>query len=208
MANLLLILICFTAGILMRKYRLLPGTAPAVLNTLVIYVSLPAAVLFYFRKLQIQTELLIPITGMWLVYGVAVLIFWVAYRAGWISRPVAGALTLLAGLGNTSFLGIPMILAFLGEEGVPYGILLDQLGSFLILSTAGMVTAALYSGKQANAKEILRKIYTFPPLIALCAALLLMRFTLPEAIESMFGKLAYISSSGVACSGLSLEARH
>ncbi len=75
-------------------------------------------------------------------------------------------------LGNTSFLGIPMITAFFGTEMVPYGLLYDQFGSFLALSTYGTIIINIYSGKDPKKPLVLlKKIVTFPPFIALSIAI-------------------------------------
>ena len=42
-----------------------------------------------------------------------------------------GALAVVGGLGNTSFIGLPMIESFYGASGMPTGILIDQLGTYL-----------------------------------------------------------------------------
>lgn len=80
---------------------------------------------------------------------------------------------LMIPLANTSFLGIPMITAFFGQEMVSYGILYDQFGSFLALSIYGSIILAVYSGQDpAKPLILIRKIITFPPFIALVAALI------------------------------------
>ena len=83
------------------------------------------------------------------------------------------------GLGNTSFFGLPMIETFYGHEGLATGIVADQLGSFLTLSTLGIITAGLYSTGAPDARAILRKIVLFPPFIALIVALVLIPVDYP-----------------------------
>ena len=80
---------------------------------------------------------------------------------------------LTGGLGNTSFVGLPMIEAYYGHEGIITGIIADQLGSFLVLSTLGITVAGLYSSGRPTAGEIVRRIVMFPPFIALFISLAL-----------------------------------
>ena len=54
---------------------------------------------------------------------------------------------LVGGLANTSFVGLPMIEAFYGTADLPIGILIDQLGTYLVLSTLGIAVAAYYGGR-------------------------------------------------------------
>ncbi len=56
---------------------------------------------------------------------------------------------LTGGLANTSFIGLPMIQTFYGEQYLGLGILIDQVGSYFVLSTLGILVASLYSGGDA-----------------------------------------------------------
>ena len=90
-------------------------------------------------------------------------------------RQTTGSLLLLAPLGNTSFLGFPMVTSLLGEAALPYAVIYDQLGSFLALATWGAVVIALYGqgAERPTAAALARRIATFPPFLALLAALAL-----------------------------------
>ena len=88
---------------------------------------------------------------------------------------------LTGGLANTSFIGLPMIEAFYGPQFLGLGILIDQLGSYFVLSTLGILVASLYSsGHGINAKAVIRKIVLFVPFQAFVLALLLMPFEYPS----------------------------
>ena len=76
----------------------------------------------------------------------------------------------MVGLGNTSFVGVPMIETFYGAHEMSIGILIGQLGTYLVLSTLGIAVAALYSSKAASGGEILKRITGSPPFIALFVA--------------------------------------
>jgi predicted permease len=101
---------------------------------------------------------------------------------------------LVGGLANTSFVGLPMIEAFYGRSSIATGILIDQLGTYLVLSTLGITIAALYSHGSACASTVLRRIVSFPPLIALVLSLALMQVDYPtwltEVLHSLGGTLA------------------
>jgi predicted permease len=71
-----------------------------------------------------------------------------------------------AGFSNTSFLGFPIIQALYGEEGMKMAILVDQPGTFVVLSTLGVFVATLYSNGNSNGVQIAKKIFFFPPFIA------------------------------------------
>jgi hypothetical protein len=107
-------------------------------------------------------------------------------------RQTAGSLLLLAPLGNTSFLGFPMVTSLLGEAALPYAVIYDQLGSFLGLATWGSVVIALYGqgAERPTAAAVARKIATFPPFLALLAALALRPLGYHQAVARLVDALA------------------
>ena len=109
---------------------------------------------------------------------------------GWRRDEVA-VLMLCVALGNTSFIGFPMISALLGEQALPYAVVYDQFGTFLLLSTFGLVVIARYSGEAPPGwREIALRIVRFPPLWALAFGLVLMPETPPAWIAGGLQKLA------------------
>ena len=125
-----------------------PGQTPVsqaqqALNSFVLWISLPALILVQVPALLENTpwgpELLIPASMAW----IQLLLAWALFSAlgRWLNWPrtQVGALLLVAGLGNTSFVGYPILDAYFGPAGVRIGVLTDQPGSFLALSTLGLV---------------------------------------------------------------------
>ncbi len=82
-----------------------------------------------------------------------------------------------------------MIEAWIGRDGLPYGIVIDQLGSYLALSTFGLMVAARYSGQPLHWSEMARRIVTFPPLVALVIALVLRPVTFPPVLDDALARL-------------------
>lgn len=108
----------------------------------------------------------------WTAFILSYLVFGFAGKQfGW-KDSMTGALILTAGLGNTSFVGFPLLEALIGPHALPIGILADQPGSFLALSTIGIFVAALYSGAKITPMFIARRIFTFVPFIALILSVL------------------------------------
>lgn len=186
MENFLLIFILLIFGIIIRPLKLFPDNAAHTLNLFVIYVSLPALVLLNIPKLSFSSELIIPIVLPWVMILLsAILIIFLSKVFRW-RRSIAGGLLLVVPLGNTSFLGIPMIKAFFGESHIPYAILYDQFGSFLALATYGSVVLALYgTSARPGIMDIIKRVIYFPPFIALILALILRFFTYPQVVVSV-----------------------
>lgn len=173
MNNLLLLILCFIAGMLLRRFRRMPDNAPATLNSFIIHISLPALALLYIHELHLSGDVVLIAAMPWLVFGLSAGFFWLIGRWLHLPRGTTGALMLLGGLGNTSFFGVPMVEAFYGKAGIATAIVTDQLGSFFALSVLGITVAGIYSSGRPTAAEIVKRIASFPPFISLVIALLL-----------------------------------
>jgi len=137
------------------------------LNKFVIYISLPALVLVYMLDLEFDSTFLLSVVSIWGMFIIVSFMVWVISRKlGW-TRSLTGAMLMLVPFGNTSFLGIPFTQAYFGDQGIPYAIICDQLGSFLILSTVGLVILSVYSSQEASVSRILKRVLSFPAFIAL-----------------------------------------
>ncbi|WP_456386035.1 AEC family transporter [Desulfolithobacter sp.] len=179
-------LMLLLAGLICRRLAIFPTDTDKSLNLYVIYLALPALVLDRVPGLDFSTSVLVPILMPWLVVLCsASLVYFLARLLRW-DRETTGALLLMVPLGNTSFLGIPMVEQYFGGSAVRYALLYDQFGSFLALSTYGTVILALYgtSEKQTFA-SILKKILLFPPFIALMMALFLPLDTAPGWVDRL-----------------------
>lgn len=181
------------------------GAAPAT-DWVVLNLAFPGLVLATIPGLELGRGALVPVAVAWSVVVVsALIVWWVARRAGW-SREVTGALLLVVPLGNTSFLGFPAVEALLGAEGLPTAVLYDQLGTFLALTTYGAVIAARYggSGRPPGVGTLLRRTATFPPFVALVVAFAIRGVTLPESLNEAFEVLA-ASLTPLAMVGIGLR---
>ena len=190
MNNVILLMACFLVGMLLRWSGRLPANAHAVLNGFVIHVSLPALTLLYVHALRLEAGLLIPIAMPWVMFGVGFLLFRAAGRLLALSRGTVGALILTGSLANTSFIGLPMIEAYYGAQGLALGILIDQMGTYLVLSTLGLVVAATYGhGAGISARSVTRRLLTFAPFLSLLVAVLLIPLPYPAWFDVLLRRL-------------------
>ncbi|WP_280151618.1 AEC family transporter [Piscinibacter sp. XHJ-5] len=190
MSNLLLLLACLLAGMALRLWNRAPDNGHLALNAVIIHVSLPAVTLRYLHGFDIGASHLLPVVMPWAFFAFGALLFHAAGRAMRLPRASVGALTLVGGLGNTSFIGLPMIETLHGRDGLGLGLLIDQLGSYLVLSTLGVLAAAFYaSERRVSPSTMLHKVATFPPFIAMVAALLLAPVHFPPAVDAALARL-------------------
>ena len=190
MNNYLLLGACFILGIILRRLRRLPDNAAAALNGFIVHISLPALTLTYVHGLHLQANLILPALMAWVMFAIGCVMFWLAGKALRFSPATTGALMLTGGLANTSFVGLPMIDTFYGSQFLGLGILIDQLGSYFVLSTLGILVASFYApGRSVSAKAVLRKIILFVPFQAFVLALLLMPFDYPAWLDELLKRL-------------------
>lgn len=173
-----LIAVCLAVGFSLRRSgRLTAGAAPA-LNAFVIYLALPAVVMLEAHRMPIpdwaSREILFPAGMAWIVFaGALALGVWLGRRMRWPPK-TTGAFALTAGLGNTSFVGFPLVEALYGKPGLQFALIADQLGSFVVVSTLGILTASISAGADASRswRAAARRIAFFPPFLALVAGAL------------------------------------
>ncbi|MDM5270605.1 AEC family transporter [Sulfurovum sp. zt1-1] len=186
MEHLSIIFIAIIIGIVFKRFSFFPVDTATTLNLFVIYVSLPAMILLQIPKLTFNEEILIPALVPWGVMALSALMVLALNRVFQWKREVVGSLLLVAVLGNTSFVGIPMVTAYFGDKFVPYALIYDQTATFIALAVYGSIITAVYgeSGK-LRFKNILIKILTFPPFITLVLGLMLNGIVYPEWITKV-----------------------
>ncbi len=186
-----LILSMLALGLLFQLLRLFPDNAAEVLNKVVLYVCLPASVLIYAPRLELGPQVLAVAAVPWLLLVATVVLVTGVTRMLKLRPDEHAVLLLCVALGNTSFLGYPLVRALLGEDALPYAVIYDQFGAFLILSTFGLYVLARYGGDaKPTAAMIARRIATFPPFLALVLGLTLMPESPPDWIAGGLQRLA------------------
>lgn len=196
MDAMLLILAYLAVGLSLKRLHLMPVNTGQVLNQYVINVAVPAMILLHLPKLELNSEVLLPALMPWLLYPLAIGLILLAARIMKWSRELTGALLIVVPLGNTSFLGFPMVETFFGSEGLPYAVIYDQVGSFVALAFIASTFAAVYGNLNEGSQTpnggftIVKKLLTFPPVVALVIALLFGQTEYPRVIQPLISNLA------------------
>ena len=201
MQQILLIFVCLALGMLLRWSGRLPDSATKALGGWVINVALPAAALKSMQGIEMHADWWLAAATPWLGVALAVAVLVPVSRAiGW-SRQRRGALLLVAGWGNTSFVGLPMIAAFAGSQWLGLGIVIDLFGSYLALSTLGLAIATVASAGHFDWRAVAKKIATFPPFIAALVAFATNHLDRPlwltEIVEALAATLTPIALAAV-----------
>ncbi len=170
---LLLLAISLGAGLALQHVRAVPDNAHSALNQYIINIALPALALVHIPRITLHAGLLYPVGTAYIIFlSMMPLVVMVARKSGW-NRQTTGSVILAACLGNTAFLGYPIIEALYGTEGLQIALLVDQPGSFVVGSTFGIAVAGYYSSRKNGTGDVLRKVATFPPFLVFCLALVM-----------------------------------
>lgn len=190
MENFLLLIVCFLLGIAMRVCGIIDEKGPAAINAVIIHMSLPALALLYAHELPIGPELILPAAMAWIVFGLGYLLFYVAFGK-WsdMDEKTRVCLALTGGLGNTSFVGLPMIEAFYGQQYMGVGMLCDTAGTFMALAIPGIILAAKVSGEEVKGAQLARKVLLFPPLVAIVLGFALQVVEYPDWLISILKRM-------------------
>ncbi len=191
MDNFIIIALFVALGILFRRLKAFPPETVQVLNMFALYVSLPAVILLKVPQIRFTGELLVPVVIAWgALFLSAALVLLVARSFSW-PRSAVGVLLLVVPIGNTSFMGVPIIKAFFGEAGLLHLVVYDQFGTMLIFATYGSLILALYGREgSVNLRKTLQRALLFPPAIALATGLALLPWSYPLPVERLLQTVA------------------
>jgi len=152
------LILIVAVGILLRRLHVLSTEDTTSIRKFVFNVSLPALT---FISLYSNP---IPIKALWLIPGVIVIqvLGYLTFRL----VPMRYRETVFSGfLGNTAFMGYPVVQAILGQGALPLAVIYEQTHSFMVLSV----------WVHKNARNFIN-----PPLVAMLLALILKRVALPQ----------------------------
>jgi len=189
--NLILVLGFIGIGSLIKRTAIFPDNTAEVLNKFILNISLPAIILVSIPKLQINMEMLVPVSIHWISFISNIIFILIAAKWLKFKRETLGVLIVVSTLGNTAFLGIPMIKTFLGAEALPYAVLYDQLGSGLGFIIMGAFILPLFTNKESKSiKDVLLGLIQFPPFVALIIGFLFKLVPLSSSLNFFFSSLA------------------
>lgn len=160
MSPIFTLILIVAVGILLRRFRVLSTGDAATIRKIVFNVSLPALT---FISLYSN---LIPMKALWLIPGVIAIqaIGYLIFRL----VPARHRETVFSGfLGNTGFMGYPVVQAILGPAALPLAVIYEQTHSFVVFST----------WIHKNLRSFIN-----PPLVAMLLALLLKPVALPQFV--------------------------
>lgn len=209
----ILIVLLILLGFILKYMGILPEESKRLLNTIVIYVSLPATI-FSSMLQNVRAEEIpefLKLTAFMMILSVTFVFVTLAIGRYFISdKKTLYAFSLVCCAGNTAFMGFPIILGFFGTDGLVRAIFCDVSTLIVILIVSFVLGLRLTNVKGNMFRELLK----FPPLFAWIISVLLIfsglsAFHIPGVLIQFFELLSGLTTPLIMLSvGLSLSPKY
>ena len=137
----------------------------------VLWVVLPIVAFFNVAALHFGPEVLAGIAYGWASVATGgVIAYLIGSRVLHLARPALGALTLVGGLGNTGFLGLPFQVAVFGRDALMDAVAYDVLVSGATLVILGFLVGAAFGTVADRKRDRVRVFVTRNPALWAVAA--------------------------------------
>lgn len=192
----------------MKRAGLLKSGNVTVVNSLVIYLAMPATAFVFVHGMPISGAVA-KATAM--LFAAEIVMMGAAYVVGRLMRldhRTTGGLMLAAGFGNTAFLGYPVIRAAFHNQpdALLSMVIIDQFGMLFALNTVGVVVASGFAGAGFKRNSLLEFLVTpsFP--LTVLAIILRSVHILALAMGTLHHLAAMTTPLAMISIGLSLSA--
>jgi predicted permease len=163
----------FVLAIVLRRCGVVRENHAGHLVRYVMALSLPCLTLVSIGTLRLRQAHLETAVIAWLVMATGVLLSYCTGKFLGFTGKRLRVFILVSTFPNTAFLGYPFAYSLFGGDGLSYAIIYDQIGMFPLFLTLGLFIA--------GGREGISQLPSFPPLIALIAAIALNRAGLPPS---------------------------
>ncbi len=182
----------------LRSFGLFEKDHAKVFINYVVYLSLPAVSFKSAHNLGLSWDVVKIALVAWGSIISCLLISFPVGRALGLKEEALRSFILSSSFGNTAFLGYPYALSYFGQEGLKYAVIYDSLGSFLMMSSVGVMLS--------RGSMNLREVFLFPPFLGLLFGFLLRDLAIPKPLGDFIEFLsASLSPVVLFAIGLSLS---
>jgi len=185
-----LLLVGFVLG------RKLPATVPTRLGQFLFWVGVPISIVAFLRKSDLSGQIWIAPIIACTATLLGAFFAWLGIRGkAYLTKsvpqlPTQGSYILAAMVGNTGYLGYPVILTLVGKQYFAWALFYDLLGTSLVVNVLGVALAARFSGSIQNHGNVSRAILTNPSLWSFGFGLLFRQVAIAPWAEFTLDELA------------------
>lgn len=196
--------IMIMVGLFLKHFNFLNSSDSQVLNKIVVNIALPCLIFINLSKATINPDVMVlPVTAIFLVFMTAVMAY-IYSRFRNYSKSTTWTIILASSMMNTAFIGYPVIMGVLGNEGFISSIFYDMAMALMFVLYA-MILVGVFGG---NKRKVIRDGLTFMPLWAVLFALIFNFFNieLGYVLETSLGYLSQATIPLIMLSvGLTLD---
>ncbi|AWX33036.1 AEC family transporter [Methanosphaera sp. BMS] len=191
--------IMIMVGLFLKHFNFLDSSDSQVLNKIVVNIALPCLIFINLSKATINPDVMVlPVTAIFLVFTTAVMAY-IYSRFRNYSKSTTWTIILASSMMNTAFIGYPVIMGVLGNEGFISSIFYDMAMALMFVLYA-MILVGVFGG---NKRQVIRDGLTFMPLWAVLFALIFNFFNI-ELGYVLETSLGYLSQATIPLIMLSL----
>ena len=184
-----------------RTHSSLQHSITNVLGKYLFYVGIPICVVNFVRRADLSFSILLAPIVAWCTMGLAIIVAVLVLRVTPRARDPkdSAAFLLLSYLGNTSYLGIPIVLLLpqLGEAYFSWAVLYDVLGTFFASYGLGLLIASWQTSADLSPRQRLhaasRELLSNPSLYAFLLGLAFKTVELSRSLSVLLMGLAWTS---------------
>jgi predicted permease len=195
--------------------RKLPSTVPTHLGQFLFWVGVPISIVTFLHKTDLSGQIWIaPIIAHTAILLGAFLAWVLVKGKAYLTKtlpqpPTQGSFVLAAMVGNTSYLGYPIVLTVVGNQYFAWALFYDLLGTTLGVYVLGVALAAYFSSSFQNYSQIAKAILINPALWSFGFGLLFRQVAIAPKAEFCLEKLAWcVVGLSLALIGMRLAQLH
>lgn len=171
--------------------RTLPSTIPLKLGKFLFWIGVPVGIMIFLRQADLSGSVWIAPVVCWVAVLLGAGLAWVWIKGQiWLrdrtdlrKKPSQGSFLLSTMVGNTGYLGYPIVLTLGGSKYFGWAVFYDTLGSTLAAYGLGVVLAAHFGARTASKQQLLQALVQNPAFWSFWLGLACHEIPFPETVE-------------------------
>ncbi|AEH06579.1 Auxin Efflux Carrier [Methanothermococcus okinawensis IH1] len=204
----IVIVLLILTGYLSKYLNILKENDRVILNNIVVYMAMPSTIFLTIMKNVSPVDLPQFLKLPFLIFLTFIMCGIIGYIIGKLlklNKQSLGGLILVCALGNTGFLGYPVIYGFYGTEGLTRAIFCDM-GSVFASLLLGTYIGIKFGKNENSDTSIIKELLKFPPLMTGVISIILVFFgvSISNFPDFLVKTLNYLSNATIPLIMLSL----
>jgi predicted permease len=181
--------------------RKLPVTVPNRLGQALFWVGVPISIVAFLRQTDLSGSIWIAPAIAYIATFLGILLAWLAIQGQsyWTNttppQQTRGSIFLASMLGNTGYIGYPVILTVAGTQYFAWALFYDLLGSLFAAYGLGVLLATKFGSNKQSQQQFWQALLINPALWSFGLGLYSRQISLPKFIDVSLNGLAWVALS-------------